>query len=281
MNTGRISLFATAREFILFVTSVMRGRGQEYKYYFQRVGHGEAAARDGVRRNPESYTQLYFYSQVVFAFLAKDGVQRYCRYRLIPFDRSAESGMPERLELTEVYNQRTLPGEIRSRLYLQDEWRERLRCSKARYWLQIQIHNASPTDEPEATFSPSRTWDETTHPWHDLAKLEITEALSFEENQRMVFSIAQQPPSLGLVPAYSIDDFNSINHLRARSFIAKRVRLMVYSISGVPPQVSVRRDPREERRVPPGQPEPVSTRPLRLRRRIQRAIADTMRVGAR
>jgi arachidonate 5-lipoxygenase len=273
MNTGRISLFATAREFMLLMSTIMNGRGQHFQRFFQLVPHSREASVDGVRRNPSSYTQLYYHSQTIFAFRARDGRTRYCRYRLIPWDRGPESGLIDEADAREVYNQRALPGEPRSRLYLKDEWRERVEREGARYHLQIQLHEWSPSD-PEEILSCSRIWDEETHPYHDLAEVEITRVLSFEEQQRMVFSIAHQPPSLGVLAAASIDDYNSINYLRERAVVAKKARLLTYRVFGMDPEVSAQRDPREERRAMPGEPTPPpAPKKGGLRRRVQRAAA--------
>ena len=40
----------------------------------------------------------------------------------------------------------------------------------------------------------------------------------------MIYSLRSCPPSLDLIPAKSIDDYNSINYLRAAADIAKHAR---------------------------------------------------------
>ena len=48
---------------------------------------------------------------------------------------------------------------------------------------------------------------------------------SLDENNEMRYSVRHCPPSLALLPAESIDDYNSINYMRARSDSAKSARL--------------------------------------------------------
>ena len=71
------------------------------------------------------------------------------------------------------------------------------------YRLQLQLHEWQPGD-PEEVFAPDRRWDPATHPWLDLATVTVERVLPYEEGRRLVFSIAQQPPSLGVIKARSI-----------------------------------------------------------------------------
>lgn len=41
---------------------------------------------EGLRRAPDTYAHLHYYSQITMLYKGKDGKQRYCRYRAIPGD---------------------------------------------------------------------------------------------------------------------------------------------------------------------------------------------------
>lgn len=52
-----------------------------------------AANIDGLRRAPKSFVDQRYYSEVILAFKAFDGVARYVRFRLIPADDRPETGL--------------------------------------------------------------------------------------------------------------------------------------------------------------------------------------------
>ena len=47
---------------------------------------------DGLRRAPDSYHDLRFYSEGIYDFKAKDDMKRYVRFRMIPADGAPETG---------------------------------------------------------------------------------------------------------------------------------------------------------------------------------------------
>jgi hypothetical protein len=126
-----------------------------------------------------------------------------------------------------------LPGDTRPEDYLRQEWADRVKREGAAYLLQLQLYEAGPTDTPEVLNS-SRPWDLATSPWHDLASVQVRELLSTEESTGLHFSIGHQPPSLGLIAAYSVDDYNSINYARKRMALAKHARIFAYRRKGAP-----------------------------------------------
>ena len=80
-------------------------------------------------------------------------------------------------------------------------------------------------------------WDETIHPWLDLAAIDITEVLDWEESCRSTFEVTNMPKTLGVLPAHSIHDYNSLNYMRAHSGLAHRARLLNYRLFGCPPPI--------------------------------------------
>lgn len=55
---------------------------------------------EALRRAPDSYAHLHYYSQLTMLYKAKDGKPRYCRYRAVPADVDNE-GVEESGLLTE------------------------------------------------------------------------------------------------------------------------------------------------------------------------------------
>ena len=50
-------------------------------------------AIEGFRRAPASFTDQRYYSWLPLEFKAKDGVQRYAKFRLVPADDRVETGL--------------------------------------------------------------------------------------------------------------------------------------------------------------------------------------------
>ncbi len=77
-------------------------------------------------------------------------------------------------------------------------------------------------------------WDEIAHPWHDLAVIEIDKTLDWKESTLTSFSLNHMPKTLGIIPAKSIYDYNSLNYMRAHSEKARVARLLSYKVFGFP-----------------------------------------------
>ncbi len=230
MNTGEFPPTPTAYLFWRFMVATIKGRHVEYKKYMDSYPRAQMSAQTGVRRNPTSFAQMYYYTQTVFHFKGEDGLTRYAKYRLIPQNRGEETGLHNEVD---VWNQKRLPGDDRPRDYLRQEYKERLAQGPISYILQVQLHVPQPND-PENICSPDQRWDTETHPWLDVATVTVDHLIPYEKEQHMVYSIDQQPPSLGLIPAKSIHDYNSVNYLRVRSKPAKIARLWSYKVLGMP-----------------------------------------------
>jgi arachidonate 5-lipoxygenase len=236
MNTGTISLFWTARNFLEFFSTQEMVNDLAFSRFYDKYPLGLAAAKDGIRKYPETFAQMYYHAQTAQLFLGKDGVKRYCKFRLIPEDRGPETGLIPLSELEDRWVEVAAPGEPRSQNYLKEEFAERVKRGPVVYHLQIQLHTPSPDDSPEI-LSCSVAWDEATHPFMDVATVEVDTLLSLDENNLMRFAVDHCPPSLGVLPAESIDDYNSINYMRAASASAKSARLFFYKIFGMPKPV--------------------------------------------
>ena len=130
-------------------------------------------------------------------------------------------------------DQRAARDEPRSVNYLKNEWAERVKAGPVRYLLQIQWHDVRP-DDPDVIRNPLEPWDEATHPWADLAEVEITELLGHEEQDHMAFEVTNLPPCMALLPARSMQDYNSLNYMRKHAIWSVRARWLMARLLGTP-----------------------------------------------
>ncbi|MFE8604133.1 catalase family protein [Archangium violaceum] len=225
LNTGTISLFWTARNFAEFAQQ-RRHRVNELAYwnYYDKYPRGLLAAEDGIRKYPASFARMYYHSQTATRFVGKDGVLRYAKYRLVPADGGPETGLMTKDELRNRWKEALEPGETRAPDYLRQELVDRLARGPVHYVLQIQLHTPQPDDSPEL-LNCNVAWDEATHPHMDLATVELESILPRAEGNQMRFSLLHHPPSLGILPSEHMDDYNSLNYMRARSSVVKEFRV--------------------------------------------------------
>ncbi len=249
LNTGTISLFWTARNFLEFAQAKKMTQGLAFSAYYDKYPTGLEAGKEGIRKYPSSFSRLYYYSQCAQLFLGKDGVKRYVKFRMIPEDRGEESGIIPRKDLENRWSELAAPGETLSPNYLKQEFADRIGLGPVRYHLQLQLHTAEENESPEI-FNCNVAWDEKSHPWMDAAQVEVNRLLSLDENNLMRFSVGLAPASLGIIPSVSIDDYNSINYLRTHAGAAKTARLFFYKIFGMPKPVTNWRDDTSSERRP-------------------------------
>ena len=233
MNTGEISLFWSAYSFLQFAKMRREKYGVEYIDYYKKYPEGLKGAQLALRRNPTSFQNLRYYCKTPFKFIGTDSIKRYAKYRVRPLDDQPETGIEKDMSTVDTGNQRILPFETRGRNYLKYEYEERVKKEGAKYMMQIQTRIAQDDDDPEI-FNNMVPWDEKAHPWHDLAVIEINKTLDWEESTKTSFSLNNMPKSLGIIPAKSIYDYNSLNYMRAHSEKAKHARLLSYKLFGMP-----------------------------------------------
>ena len=236
MNTGEISLFWSAYSFFKFAQLRQEKYGVEYIKYYRKYPEGLTGAQVALRRNPDSFHDLRYYAKTPFRFEGSDNIKRYAKYRVRPFEDIPETGIMENPSDVDTGNQRILPHETRGRNYLKEEYEERVRTKGAKYMMQIQTRMAQDDEDPEI-FNNMVPWDEKAFPWHDLAIIEIDETLDWIESTRSCFSLNNMPKTLGIIPAKSIYDYNSLNYMRAHSETARRARLLSYKLFGYPKEI--------------------------------------------
>jgi catalase len=257
MNSGRTSLFWTARMFVQFMRVTLAGRGKEFVPYLAKYPLSVEATNDGVRRDPTSFAEMSYYSQTVFGFVGLDGVRRYVRYRIIPRDYGGgDSGMPSAEDRRHPWLQNPYDDETRSRNYLKDEIAARIaRTGGVHYKLQLQLRDWPDAVSPEF-ISSGLIWSETEFPWRDVADITLDRALDYAESMLTSFDIGNHPPSLPVPPATSIDDYHSINHLRLKGWPARKARLLSYRLFGMLPKFPDSRQAPDWYGIPPMVPPP-------------------------
>ncbi len=233
MNTGTISLFWSAKNFLEFFMKKTRINGCDFVEFYKKYERGLIAARDGIRNHPETFAQMYYHSQCAQGFTGKDGVLRYVKFRLIPGDRGAETGLIPEAEKTPFWSEDLQPGETRGQNYLKKEYVERVKAAPVTYHLQIQLRDPV-AGESNEVFNCNVAWDEAKYPYKDLATVTVDSVMPYEENQLMRYSLSHLPASLSNLPSESWDDYNSVVYMRVKSGPAKAARLMTYKIFGMP-----------------------------------------------
>lgn len=86
------------------------------------------------------------------------------------------------------------------------------------YKLQLQVHQAK-NDDPSTILQVGREWDESTHPWMDLADIKMTSLLSPKATERLKFTFTHLPPCIGILPAQSVDDPNVVVQIRKEVYM--------------------------------------------------------------
>ncbi|MEM6498754.1 MAG: hypothetical protein AAF709_18795, partial [Pseudomonadota bacterium] len=124
MNNGNTTPFWNMDTFWQFMRYRMKGGRAHLIDYFRRNPRCYMNVRDAVRRDPDSFANLFYYSQIPIAFHADDKQERYVKFRLIPADHDEEfDGKPSDEDLRKPWFQEAVSNEARDRNYLKDEYR--------------------------------------------------------------------------------------------------------------------------------------------------------------
>ncbi len=236
MNTGQTSLFWSAVSFLKFAKMRREKYGIEYRNFNRRYPDGLKGSMEAGRRHASSFHNLRYYCKTPFLYVGRDGLKRYAKYRVMPADGAPETGIDPNPSAWDQCNQRILPHETRGRNYLKHEYEDRVAREGARYLMQIQTHPAAEGEDPEV-FNNMVVWDEAAHPWQDLAIIDIDETLDWRDSTMTAFSVNNMPKTLGVIPAQSIFDYNSLNYMRANTEIARKARLLSYKLFGMVPPI--------------------------------------------
>jgi arachidonate 5-lipoxygenase len=236
MNSGAVSLFWSAVSFLKFASLRQERWGVEYQNYNRQYPDGLRGSQAAGRRHVTSFHNVHYYAKTPFLFLGDDGIKHYAKYRVVPFEPEPETGLDPNPSEWDQCNQRVLPHETRGRNFLKYEYVDRVAREGAKYRLQIQTRRAQDDEDPEV-FNNMIVWDEAVYPWQDLAIIDIDKTLDWKESLLTTFSVNNMPKTLGVLPASSIYDYNSLNYLRAHSELGRKARLLSYKIFGLPPPI--------------------------------------------
>ena len=226
MNTGATTVWCHVAMFAERMRLMLR---KQLPKFYER--HPDALDRywGGLRRAPDSYEGLAYYSKLTGKYVDRSGKTWGCRYRMIPPEPwdGVETGLPtQRDRDAGVLATERWPEETRPKDTLRKAYHARVAEGPIRYRLQIAVREVS-DDYRDQAFDPCRAWDEATHPWRELAELSIDAPLPDAKTESLAFNIANAPASLGLFPARSAKDHTSIAWLRATLYTkaaAKRPR---------------------------------------------------------
>ncbi len=233
MNTGEKSIFWSAANFLFFVWNRREKDGIQYKEYYQKRKRGFTGAQVSGRYHPVSFAFMEYHSKTPTLFTSENGDDYYAKYRLIPAHHVIDGAPVPEDRLQKVYDQRVDQDETRSVNYLVNEYKTRVNNGLVSYHLQMQLHRPL-KGEGDQIFDSWIAWNDQKHPWMDVAEISVDEILPYEESLKMGFNIGHHPPSLGLIRAKSIHDFNSVVYMRSKTRIAYYVRLLVMKIFGMP-----------------------------------------------
>lgn len=234
MNTGETIAFWNIPSFIN-ATRAVNGGESGGKRLVETSPDAAAGTIDSVRRAPDSFCQLTTFSKIVLGFTGTDGVRRLVRFRLLPEDRGPDSGIPAGRDLTEPWRQQRIETETRPTDYLRNEFLSRFEGGKKviRH-LQLQLHHPVPPDGSDPIYNGNQRWDPDTHPWMDLATVELTEPLTFEEVESLQFRVNRLPDGMDVPDARSIWDYTSLGYVRSRVYPrAQGWRFKAYGARGV------------------------------------------------
>jgi len=236
MNTGQTTLFWSALSFRKFGNLKKEKWAVTYVDFIKKYPEGVTGAIKALRRDPTSFTNLRYYCKTPFLFIGNDGIKHYAKYRVVPSEGVPETGLQVDPCDYELPNQRVAPHNKNGRNYLKYEFEDRVKREGAHYTLQIQLLMAH-DDESQEIFNNMIEWDEKIYPWYDVANFSITKTLDWKESTLSTFSVNNMPKSLGVIPAKSIFDYNSVNYMRAHSEIARKARLWSYKVFGMVPPI--------------------------------------------
>jgi hypothetical protein len=249
LNSGSLAIFWSARTFVGFMRGTIAGRGKNWTPYLGQQPMALAGSQDGMRRDPTSIGSIVYHSQTCFGLVDLDANDYYVRYRLWPLSYEPD-GTPTPDDLTHPWFQNPLPDEIRNRNYLKDEARERLAGGTIEFMLQLQARRRPPGADPEWV-TAQYVWDDTVHPWHDVAHVVLDEALDYTESMLTGFDLAHHPDCLPLPRGRSIDDPHSLMDLRLAALWTMRARLLSYRLRGMPAEFGDSRRDLDWIAVPP------------------------------
>jgi arachidonate 5-lipoxygenase len=231
-NSGIVGeIFFDARNFWDFTMARLKvtpTNWESQKEYTRKYPAAFLGAIEAHREPPTSYADVMYASKIAMAFKAKDGKQRFMKYRLLRPDLDKESGLLSEARQRNVWFMARDPLDDRPRDYLRQEFAERVTKRGVEYVLQMQFWDWDEARDTHEVFSVCRLWDDIEHPWLDVARIELNEALSATDTEATRATIVNHPSFLGVPDAHHPSDPRSLAWARANVYpfhqFARRLR---------------------------------------------------------
>lgn len=220
-NSGVVGeIFFDLRNFWDFTMARMKVTPTDWesqRQFMRKYPASYLGAIEAHREGPSSFADLMYASKIAMAFKAKDGKRRYLKYRLLRPDLEKESGLMSDDRQKCAWFMARNADDDRPRDYLRTEFPNRVKAG-LEYVLQFQIWDWDDDRDTHEVFNLCRLWDEATHPWLDVARVQLTEPLSTEDTERIKVAIIEHPDCLGVPDAHNICDSRSLAWARANVY---------------------------------------------------------------
>jgi arachidonate 5-lipoxygenase len=188
----------------------------------------------GLRRAPDSYTNLHYYGQIVRHWVDLNGTRHLVRYRCQPLDPTRESGLPSPEDASHIWQRERLSDEDRPTNYLRNEFVKRVNEGQLEMRLEVQFHTPEAGDTDE-WYNASIDWDERECPWIALGKLTLDQALSDVDTELLQMDPSNHPMTLGIPGSTGPLDYRSMGDSEARVVRAlQRFRVWMFDTYGPP-----------------------------------------------
>ena len=227
-------IFFDARNFWDFTMARLKVTPTDWdsqKEYLRRYPAAFIGAIDAHREAPSSYADLMYASKIVMEFRARDGRRRFMRYRLLRPDLERESGLLSEARQRNIWYMLRNADDDRPRDYLRQEFADRVRRGGVTYVLQMQFLEWDDALHTHEVFSAARAWDELAHPWHDVARVELTAAMATADTEATRASITVHPACMSVPDAEHPSDPRSLAWLRTQVYplhqVARRLRWLI------------------------------------------------------
>lgn len=240
LNTGSVSAASHLVGFALLVFSKWLPKAA-MRPQLKKSWRTREVAIIGLRRAPECYSTLHYYSQTVRIWVDPHDVRWLVRYRFVPEDPTApETGLPDQRDIDALWERARRPEEKRPTDYLSQELCVRLEGPRSlRFRFQGQFHKPGLGDGT-AWYNAGVEWPEDTHPWRDIAIVELDTPLEEDETELLEFNAGNHPGSLGVPMAPSAWDYRSLADSERR--IIQRLQALRrwrYGAFGLPKRLSL------------------------------------------
>lgn len=204
LTTGRCFLAPTAQAFVRWMSG-----SPAQREVIARADSTVATAAWEMFRAPDSYTEVFYYSKTASLLTARDGTQRYARFRLRRPDLDADSGF--------VHGETLLPPDSiprrddnpRPTTFLHDDLRARVAHGGVDYVLEVQLHAVE-----ASALDCTHPWPEAEHPWRVAMRLHLDRVLDDAAVEPLHFTSLHAPADLAPPPARSAAEPASLETLR-------------------------------------------------------------------